>query len=57
MNARIIASTVVALMIAGQGFAEDALKSGPQVGQRNNRGAFFPQHVTGPGAGEQRCPV
>lgn len=58
MNARFIASAaVVALLIAGNGLAEELLKSGPQIGGRNNRGAFFPNLVTGPGAGERRCPV
>ena len=58
MNARLIASaTLAALLIAGNGFAEEGLKSGPPVGARNNRGGFYPQLVTGPGAGERRCPV
>jgi hypothetical protein len=33
------------------------LKSGPQVGAENNRRGFFPQWVTGPSAGQRRCPV
>ena len=58
MNARIIAgTTLTVLLFAGAGFAEEALKSGPPVGARNNRGGFYPQLVTGPGAGERRCPV
>jgi hypothetical protein len=58
MTARLIASVAMAaLFIAGNGKAEDLLKSGPPVGARNNRGGFYPQHVTGPGAGERRCPV
>ena len=58
MHARFIASTaLVALLIAGNGFADEPLKSGPPVGARNNRGGFFPNLVTGPGAGERRCPV
>lgn len=58
MTPRIIASAaLVALLIAGNGLADELLKSGPQVGARNNRGAFHPQLVTGPGAGERRCPV
>ena len=58
MPSRLFASAALAvLVIAGNGFAEEALKSGPPVGARNNRGGFFPQHVTGPGAGQRRCPV
>ncbi len=58
MTARIIASAaLVALFIAGNAQADDMLKSGPQVGSRNNRGAFYPNLVTGPGAGQRRCPV
>jgi hypothetical protein len=55
---RLTAGTTFAfLMITSVAFADDAVKSGPPVGARNNRGAFFPQHITGPGAGERRCPV
>lgn len=58
MTSRLIASAALAtLMLAGHVLAEAPLKSGPPVGARNNRGAFHPQMVTGPGAGEQRCPV
>ena len=58
MTPRLIASAAVAaLLFASTGLAEDALKSGPPVGARNNRGGFYPQLVTGPGAGERRCPV
>lgn len=58
MNTRLLASTLIAaLFIAGNGLTEELLKSGPPVGERNNRGAFFPNLVTGPGAGERRCPV
>ena len=39
------------------GGAADELKSGPQVGDKNNRRGFYPQWVSGPGAGESRCPV
>ena len=57
MTARLIASAAIAaLLIAGNGLAEE-LKSGPPVGGKNNRGGFYPNHVTGPGAGERRCPV
>ncbi len=58
MTPRILASAAFAvLLFTGTGMAEELLKSGPKVGDRNNRGAFFPNHVAGPGAGEQRCPV
>ncbi|MCE9564433.1 MAG: hypothetical protein K8U57_20540 [Planctomycetes bacterium] len=58
MAPRIIASVALAtLLLASNGWAEDPLKSGPQVGARNNRGGFYPQFVSGPGTGERRCPV
>ena len=58
MTPRILASAAFAvLLITGTGMADEVLKSGPQVGNRNNRGAFHPNLVTGPGAGERRCPV
>lgn len=57
MNARFFAAALVTVVFASTGFAQETLKSGPQVGERNNRGAFFPNHVFGPGAGERRCPV
>ncbi len=58
MTTRLIASAALAaLLLTGTGFSEELMKSGPQVGGRNNRGAFYPNLVTGPGAGERRCPV
>lgn len=58
MKASFIAGAAfAAFLLASNTFADEALKSGPQVGQRNNRGAFYPNLVTGPGAGERRCPV
>ena len=58
MTLRLIASTAVAaLLLASNGMAEDPLKSGPQVGEKNHRRGFFPQWVTGPAAGQRRCPV
>jgi hypothetical protein len=58
MTARLIAgAALAALLLAGATSAEELLKSGPPVGARNNRGGFYPQLVTGPGAGERRCPV
>jgi hypothetical protein len=58
MTPRLIASAALAaLLLASNGLAQEPLKSGPPVGARNNRGGFYPQLVTGPGAGERRCPV
>jgi hypothetical protein len=56
MTPRLIASVAVAvLLLGGNVQAEDPLKSGPQVGAKNNRRGFVPRYVTGPG--ERRCPV
>jgi hypothetical protein len=58
MTARLITSAALAaLLFAGSAPAEEPLKSGPGVGERNNRGKFLPQFVTGPFTGERRCPV
>lgn len=58
MTTRIIlGATLVALIFASDVPAQEPLKSGPQVGARNNKGGFFPQFVAGPGTGERRCPV
>jgi hypothetical protein len=65
MTGRLISSAVLtAILFADTMQAHDpfkvdfpALKSGPQVGARNNRRGFFPQHVTGPAAGKHVCPV
>jgi hypothetical protein len=58
MTPRLLAgAALAALLLAGNGLAEEPLKSGPPVGARNNRGRFMPLFVTGPGAGERRCPV
>jgi hypothetical protein len=47
----------VAVLLAGSILAADeALKSGPQVGQ-NIPGPFNPLNVTGPSAGEKACQV
>jgi hypothetical protein len=54
MKTYVLAATIV--LVGSVGLAQE-LKSGPPVGARNNRGAFFPNLVTGPGAGERRCPV
>jgi hypothetical protein len=58
MTPRFIVSAAFATMLfAGNGWAEEPLKSGPPVGARNNRNGFYPQIVAGPGTGERRCPV
>lgn len=58
MSHRLFPLTAVAvLLLAGSGPAEEPLKSGPQVGARNNRGGFYPNFVAGPFSGEDRCPV
>jgi hypothetical protein len=56
MSSIIAGATLAAMLITGP-IPELPIKSGPQVGAKNNRGAFFPNLVTGPGAGERRCPV
>jgi len=33
------------------------LKSGPQVGARNDRSGLLPKFVAGPAAGQHLCPV
>ena len=50
-------ASLVFLLLVGNVLAEDPLKSGPPVGARNNRDGFYPQFVTGPFVGENRCPV
>jgi hypothetical protein len=61
MSARlIVCATLGALLLTSSGLAETPLtplKSGPQVGDRNNLRGFFPNWVTGPAAGQRRCPV
>ena len=55
MMPRLIAGAVGALLLlSAPGWADDPFKSGPPVGAKNNRGGFYPQLVTGPGAGERR---
>jgi hypothetical protein len=44
-------------MLAGPVQADVPLRSGPPVGSANDRSGFFPQWVTGPGAGKRLCPV
>jgi hypothetical protein len=50
-------AALAAVLFAGNGVPVEVLKSGPPVGAGNNRGGFYPQLVTGPGAGQRRCPV
>jgi hypothetical protein len=58
MTPRLLASAALAaLLLGGTVRAEDPLKSGPQVGAENDRRGFYPQWVTGPAAGQRRCPV
>ena len=57
MHARLFAcAAIVAVAFTGAALADEPLKSGPQVGARNNRGGFHPRHVTGRAAGEHVCP-
>lgn len=44
-------------LLAGSSAAAGELKSGPQVGESNNRSGFKPQFITGPTAGKPVCPV
>jgi hypothetical protein len=58
MSARLIAAAALGVVLFTDiGLAETPLKSGPQVGDRNNKRGFMPQWVTGPAAGQRRCPV
>ena len=58
MTSRFTAGTALTvLLLAGSVLAEEPLKSGPQVGDRNNRRGFYPEWVAGPASGERRCPV
>jgi hypothetical protein len=58
MTPRLIATALLAaVLLGGNVQADDPLKSGPPVGARNNRSGFYPQHVTGPTAGQRLCPV
>jgi hypothetical protein len=58
MAPRLLSGAACALlMLAGSVQADGPLKSGPQVGARNDRRGFMPQWVTGPCAGQRLCPV
>ena len=56
MNARsMLWASVAAALLIGGALAEEALKSGPQVGRRVH--PFNPLHVTGSGKGGKDCLV
>lgn len=56
MRMRIVAGTTLAVaLLVGSAYAADALKSGPQPGDRV--GIFEPEHLTGRFAGQKQCPV
>jgi hypothetical protein len=58
MACRYLAGAACAvLLLTGTLQADTPLRSGPQVGARNNRNGFYPQWVTGPEAGNRLCPV
>ena len=58
MSVRLLASAAVTTcLLAGFAPAWEPLRSGPQVGAKNNRNGFFPKHVAGPAAGARLCPV
>ena len=58
MTPRLIGGAALAvLLLGGSVLAGDPLKSGPAVGAANDRQGFYPQWVTGPSAGQRRCPV
>lgn len=56
MNVRSTLGAGAWLLFGGLTLAAD-LRSGPQVGNANDRGAFFPKWVAGPFADLRRCPV
>jgi hypothetical protein len=56
MRTRVVAGATLAVaLLVGCANAEDALKSGPQVGK--GVGIFEPEHLTGRFAGQKQCPV
>jgi hypothetical protein len=58
MLPRLIASAAIAsILFATSGQAAAPLKSGPQVGDKNNRSGFYPNWVAGFCANEHMCPV
>lgn len=58
MTPHMIASVALAVFLLGGNVpTAGKLKSGPPVGAGNDRNGFYPQWVTGPSAGQRRCPV
>lgn len=55
MRSRMLMGALALALFVGAGFADSALKSGPQVGK--SPGAFNPLHATGPDEGQKRCLV
>ena len=55
-NRTILGASLAVALLAGSVLADDAPKSGPQVGERIP-GAFHPLNVTGPSAGQKACLV
>jgi hypothetical protein len=56
MTARLFAgAALAAVLFGGNVQAADPLKSGPPVGDQNDRRGFRPQFVAGPS--QPRCPV
>jgi len=54
---RLAAAACVLVFLGGAVEANEPLKSGPQVGSRNDRDGFLPNWITGPCAGKRLCPV
>jgi len=54
---RRVALSLAVLLLGGGVLSADGLKSGPEVGAANDRQGFYPQWLTGPAAGQRRCPV
>jgi hypothetical protein len=56
MKPLIAGASVALALFACSALADDALKSGPQVGS-NDITPFNPLHINGPGAGGKSCLV
>ena len=56
MKQRIAVGALAALLLAGSVLAEEALKSGPEVGDRVP-GPFSPLNINGASAGQKVCQV
>jgi hypothetical protein len=50
-----VGALALAALVAAGGRADEAIKSGPQIGKAP--AAFNPLHVTGPTAGQKLCLV